>query len=198
MPAASPTVIITSCRDNAGQPDAMTSFDLAWGLAQILTPCGLPIVLVTDGALRATTAASVGQTTVHQARLHTLHPLDRHIEALVEGVLLSAHAPGWIWLPSDTPMMRPLTVSTVAQSLASNPLVHAEHIQQAGIPLGVGAELYSELIQLGGHRDLQRFRARYPALAVPVSDPGVVMSVAGSMRPTPKSHSFPPLRNAGR
>jgi len=91
----------------------------------------------------------------------------------------------------------------VAEGLKSNPLVHAEHAQQIGIPLGVGAELFSELVQLSSHRDLQRLRSRYPAMSVAVNDPGVMMSEAGrlqtcaTLHPMQKSPAEPGFRSEG-
>lgn len=173
MPAP-PTVIITSCQNSANPLIDIGGVDSA---------CGLQIVLVTnDQAARPSQAWIEPQTTLHRVSLGCLNPLDQHVEALIEGVMLSATSRGWIWVPSDTPMMRWATVMAVAEGLKSNPLVHAEHGQEAGIPLGVGAELFSELLKLSSHRDLQRFRSRYPAMSVSVNDPGVTMSEAGRLQ----------------
>lgn len=191
---ASSTVIITSCEGNATPtPPPVATFDMAWELCRTLAPCGLPIVLVMDGAFEHANIHQSENTTLYPAKLNAAHPLDRHVEALIEGVLFSARSSGWIWIPCDTPMMRCATVLAVAEVLRSHPLVHAEHAQQAGIPLGIGTELYSELVQLNGHRDLLRLRTRYPARPVSVNDPGVVMSQAGRMM----THALPdvtPLR----
>jgi CTP:molybdopterin cytidylyltransferase MocA len=179
---SSSTVIITACEGYATpMTPPVATFDMARELCRTLLPCGLSIVLVMDGASEHANTQHSENTTFYPVELNAVHPLDRHVEALVEGVLFSARSPGWIWIPFDTPMMRWATVQAVAEVLQSHPLVHAEHAQQAGIPLGIGAELYSEVVQLNGHRGLQRLRARYPARAVPVNDPGVVMSRAGRM-----------------
>lgn len=41
--------------------------------------------------------------------------------------------------------------------------------------MGFSAELFSELIRLGNERDLTRLTARYPAAAVNVDDPSILM-----------------------
>lgn len=175
-----PTVIVTDCVSADVFDEAWPQPDRSLALAQTLRTCGLPILVVTDQA-PTTLGASPGGLALHHLRLQAMHVLDRHIEALIEGVLLTSRSPGWIWVPADTPMLSPITVLAVANALRVSPLVHAEHAQQEGIPLGVSPEFFSELIQLNGYRDMARFRNRYPAQAVPVSDVGVAMSDSGSL-----------------
>jgi hypothetical protein len=175
-----PTIIVTACVAADVRDEAWPLFDRSLALAQTLGACGLPILVVTDQEPTALGALPAGPV-LHHLSPAAMHVLDRHIEALIEGVLLTSRSPGWIWVPADTPMLSPKTVLAVANALRASPLVHAEHAQQEGIPLGVGSEFFSELIQLTGHRDMARFRTRYPALAVSVSDVGVAMSESGSL-----------------
>lgn len=178
-----PTVIITSCRPGAEADPVMGVLDRSRELGRALALCNLPMVVVRS-------AGEHPPALPHEAASHSVctfeprspNPLDQHTEALIEGVLLSARSPGWVWVPADTPMLRCATVCAVASELRHASLVHAEHAHSAGIPLGIGPELYSELIHLEGYADLLKLRARYPALAVPTADPGVLMSEVGRMR----------------
>jgi len=182
-----PTVIVTACSPLDGRGGASAWLDRSLALAEELRDCGLPILLLTDQATSTDGSHDLASPMLHSLQLASRHPLDRHVEALIEGVLLSARAPGWIWVPSDTPILSPKSVLAVAMALSACQLVHAEHAQQGGIPLGIGAEYYSELMQLSGHRDMLRFRTRYPAVAIAVPDPGVIMSECGhaGMSPAP-------------
>lgn len=192
MPAQ-PTIIVTSCHHRAGQGEVVGKLDRSWELARALTACRLPVVLVTsETRLQPATLGHGQHFNVCVVRPHAVRSLDQHIEALIEGVLLSARSAGWVWVPADTPMLRHETVMAVADKLGHASLTHAEHDQRAGIPLGIGPELYSELIHLNGYSDLLRLRSRYPALAVPTQDPGVLMSAVGGLTP-----AFPVV-DAGR
>ena len=147
-----PTVIVTACNPSEDWDRTSALFDQSLALANKLSECGLPLLMVTDQGNPERPRLMPECATLHRTRLESLNVLDRHVEALVEGVLLSSRSAGWIWVPSDTPMLSPMTVLAVANALNSCPLAHAEHARQGGIPLGVGSEFYSELIQLGGYR----------------------------------------------
>jgi len=185
MPAP-PTVIITSGSNSAGRDGTVTMLEQARELARSLAACNMPIVLVTnEPGLHPAALSNDASLSVCVIHPHARSPLDQHIEALIEGVLFSARSPGWVWVPADTPMLRCDTVSAVADKLGNASLTHAEHDQRAGVPLGIGAELYSEVIHLCGYTDLLRLRSRYPAVAVPTHDPGVLMSEVGRVGPAP-------------
>lgn len=108
---------------------------------------------------------------------------------LASAVMASAQSPGWLLLPADMPMLQEDTLSTLAQALLQYPLVIPEYRDHPGQPIGFSAEFYSELINLKRERDLLRLISRYPAKAVPVNDPGILMSLHAplfaSSRPTP-------------
>lgn len=177
-----PTLLITSCRQEFRSDGVACTADHIWALVGSLRACRLPMVVV---------AAQAGEqgwpmdphapVSVCRFQSPASDPLDSHVEALIEGVLFSARSPGWVWIPADMPLLDHATVAAVAAALRTASLTHAEHAQRAGVPLGVGQELYSELIHLGGYHDLQRLRWRYPAQAVPCKDPGVLMSEVGRL-----------------
>ena len=71
-------------------------------------------------------------------------------DSIAAGVVARADASGWVVLPADMPRVR---------------------------PVGFDAELYSELIALTGDEGARRIVARYPAQAVDVDDPGVLIDI---------------------
>ena len=105
------------------------------------------------------------------------------VEALGMGYSISAgvsarpDAAGWLVLPGDMPLVQPATLVAVARQLANHAVVYAQHKGRRGHPVGFSAELYSELVALRGDEGARRLVARYPALAVEVDDPGVLVDV---------------------
>ena len=93
------------------------------------------------------------------------------------GVAARPDAGGWLILPGDMPQVRASTVQAVAQQLADHPVVYAQYKGRRGHPVGFAAELYSELVTLGGDEGARRLIARYPALGLEVDDPGVLVDV---------------------
>ena len=83
-------------------------------------------------------------------------------------------APGWLVLPGDMPLVQSGTLLSVATALEQYPVVYAQFKGRRGHPVGFAAELYSELIQLGGDEGARRIMARYPAFGQEVADPGAV------------------------
>jgi molybdenum cofactor cytidylyltransferase len=97
--------------------------------------------------------------------------------SIAAGVAARAQASGWLVLPGDMPMVKPSTMQAVARELEHFPVAFAQHRGIRGHPVGFGAELYSELVKLKGDQGARRLVARYPAHAVEVNDPGVLMDV---------------------
>ena len=69
------------------------------------------------------------------------------------------------------------TLLAVAQALQVHPIAYAQHRGRRGHPVGFAAELFSELIALTGDEGARRLVARYPAQAVDVDDPGVLIDI---------------------
>ena len=93
------------------------------------------------------------------------------------GVSARADASGWLILPGDMPLIKSATLLAVAAQLEQHPVVYAQYKGRRGHPVGFAAELYSELVTLGGDEGARRLVARYPALGVEVDDPGVLIDV---------------------
>ena len=93
------------------------------------------------------------------------------------GVSARPHAAGWLILPGDMPQVRPSTLLAVGEGLAQHAVVYAQHKGRRGHPVGFSAEMYSELVALGGDEGARRLIARYPAVGLELDDPGVLIDV---------------------
>jgi len=97
--------------------------------------------------------------------------------SIAAGVSATGDADGWLIVPGDMPMLRASSMVAVAQALEQYPVAYAQYRGQRGHPVGFSAELYSELVGLQGDEGARRLVARYPAQAVDLDDPGVLLDV---------------------
>lgn len=97
--------------------------------------------------------------------------------SIAAGVAARAHAPGWLILPGDMPLVQASTLTKVAAMLSDHPVAHAQYRGRRGHPVGFAAELYSELVVLSGDDGARRLLSRYPVAQVEVDDPGVLLDV---------------------
>lgn len=135
----------------------------------------LPVTVVTTAALAETARRSVAsRDVVVLADDGTAFGMGHSIAA---GVAARPDADGWLILPGDMPLVRPDTMQAVARPLAEHPVCYAQHRGRRGHPVAFAAELYSELIALTGDEGARRLVARYPAFAVEVGDPGVLIDI---------------------
>jgi molybdenum cofactor cytidylyltransferase len=135
----------------------------------------LPVAVVTTAALAPLVADQI-------ARRDTIVVSDADAErgmghSIAAGVAERAAAPGWLLLPGDMPLVQCATLLAVAQAMDEHPIVHAQHRGRRGHPVGFAAELFSELVMLTGDEGARRLLARYPAFAVDVDDPGVLVDI---------------------
>lgn len=139
---------------------------------------GLPCVVVTTEALRPLVLPWVSEDDVV-----VLPPVDGSDPArgmgdsIAAGVMARPHASGWLLLPGDLPLVQAETLQRVAAALAEQLVVYAQHQGRRGHPVGFDKALYSELAGLRGDEGARRMLARYPALAVEVTDAGVRMDL---------------------
>lgn len=103
------------------------------------------------------------------------------VELLVSGVLASAHASGWIVIPTNLPMLRADTLLQIALAPTTHTLTVPEHRQRRGLPIRFAPELFSELIGLKNQRALRRLIASYPAAGIDVDDPGILMGDSSTL-----------------
>ena len=116
------------------------------------------------------------------------------------GVNARPHAAGWLILPGDMPLVLPATLQAVARQLDHHPVAYAQYRGKRGHPVGFAAELYSELVALSGDEGARRLVARYPAFAVELDDPGVLVDIDTDGDLESARRSVPPaqaLRAAG-
>lgn len=151
---------------------------LATTLEQVVA-AGLPLVVVTTAGL-----VPLAQRVVAARDIVLLPPVGTQTQeplgmgySIATGVSARPHATGWLVLPGDMPLLRPETLRRVARALSHQPVVYAQHRGQRGHPVGFSAELYTELVTLAGDAGARRLVARYPAHAVEVDDPGVLLDV---------------------
>ena len=134
----------------------------------------LPVLVVTTAEL-----APLAHQQVAARDVVVLPPLrSRGIgDSIAAGVSARADAAGWLVLPADMPQVRPATLVRVAEALQTHAVAYAQYRGRRGHPVGFAAELYSELVALTGDEGARRLVARYPAEAVEIDDPGVLVDI---------------------
>lgn len=161
-------------QDMDGRGDA--GFALTGTLRNVLAS-GLSVLVVTTTELAPVAVEQVAESDV------LVVPAPAPIrgrglgDAIAAGVLARANASGWLMLRGDMPRVRPATLLQVADALRSHAVAYAQHRGRSGHPVAFAAELYSELATLTGDDGARRLVARYPAWAVEVDDPGVLVDI---------------------
>lgn len=139
----------------------------------------LPMVIVTTSALVPIAQGSVATRDIvvlPEVGTPGSEPLGMGY-SIACGVMARPDASGWLVLPGDMPMIEPATLRAVARELRHHTVAYAQYRGQRGHPVGFAAELYSELATLTGDEGARRLLARYPAHAVEVADPGVLIDI---------------------
>lgn len=141
---------------------------------------GMRVVVVTTAALEASVKRVVAaRELVLVPELNARgqpNPLGMGF-SIATGVSATGDADGWLIVPGDMPMLRASSMLAVAEALEQYPVAYAQYRGQRGHPVGFSAELYSELVDLQGDEGARRLVARYPAQAVELDDPGVLLDV---------------------
>ncbi|MDH4059498.1 MAG: nucleotidyltransferase family protein [Aquincola sp.] len=164
--------LVQPVRDDEGKPTPILALTLRHAIES-----RMPVVVVTTSTLAPLAAEQVA------ARDIVVVPAAAPVsgrgmgDSIASGVAARADAPGWLILPADMPRVRPATLHAVAKALLSGPIAYAQYKGRRGHPVGFDAELYSELIALTGDEGARRIVARYPAQAVDVDDPGVLIDI---------------------
>ncbi|MBX9795027.1 MAG: nucleotidyltransferase family protein [Burkholderiaceae bacterium] len=149
----------------------------------------LPLVVVTTEALVDEAARFVARQDIVVLEAASGRPIEdrgdlRALNArlgmgasIAAGVSARSNASGWLVLPGDMPLLQSVTLQKVASALRDHAVAYAQHLGRRGHPVGFSAELYSELIHLQGDQGARRLVSRYPAQAIEVDDPGVLVDV---------------------
>jgi molybdenum cofactor cytidylyltransferase len=136
---------------------------------------GLPLVVVTVAPLVAEAASLVAKRDI--VVLSDAETTLGMGSSIAVGVSARGDAHGWVVLPADMPLVRSETIRAVAAALVDHPVAYAQHLGRRGHPVGFSSELFSELVVLRGDEGARRLLARYPAHAVEVDDPGVLVDI---------------------
>lgn len=100
--------------------------------------------------------------------------------SIVCGVTASAQAGGWVLALADMPYIRPATIAAVAGAIEGGAeIAVVEYRGQRGHPVGFGAPLRAQLLQLRGDTGARDLIARHPGrvVRIPVDDPGIVQDI---------------------
>lgn len=136
---------------------------------------GLPVkVVTTEPLLPLVTPQIAGQDLVVLPDAGSSSSLGMGY-SISAGVKAALNSPGWLILPADMPLVRPSTMQAIAGLLRVHPVVFPQHEGRRGHPVGFSSELLGELIALQGDEGARRIVARYPAQALDVDDPGVLV-----------------------
>ncbi len=135
----------------------------------------LPVVVVTTPALAPLAAELLATRDI--VVLDEAEAARGMGASIAAGVSERSGASGWVVLPGDMPLVQPATLLSVAGALDQHAVAYAQHRGRDGQPVAFAAELYSELIQLGGDDSPRRLMLRYPAHGVAVNDGGVLLGV---------------------
>lgn len=139
----------------------------------------LPTVVVTTDALAAMArryVASRDVVVLPMVGSDSDQPLGMGY-SIASGVAARPDARGWLVLPADMPHVTTETLLDVARCLPEHPVAYAQYNGRRGHPVAFAAELFTELATLSGDEGARRLIARYPAHAVEVDDPGVLLDV---------------------
>jgi molybdenum cofactor cytidylyltransferase len=184
-----PTLIViaepASTRRATHGEGALKFFDSLGCVLRRVAEAGLPTLLVCDTQCAGSGGCQVPEEDILRMSFQSNNPADQYVEALMAGIQSRPNASGWLALPCAIPMIQADTLQKVAQALQHYPVAFAEYRQQAGYPIGFSSELFSELMQVGCFRDLDRIIVRYPSHRVEVEDPGVLMAPEGLRRSNP-------------
>jgi molybdenum cofactor cytidylyltransferase len=100
--------------------------------------------------------------------------------SLAAGVAARPDAAGWLIALADMPYIKVSTIAGVAQAVSGGAAVAAPfHRDRRGHPVGFGAGLHSELVELRGDRGARDLLARYTPIMtrIDVDDPGVLLDI---------------------
>lgn len=157
---------LAPCSDAVLLPTLRHALETGWPVCAVLTQAQVPVAarwIATRDIVVPDPAAVAGG----------LGP------CIAAGVAAQADAVGWLLLPAAMSRVLPETLRAVGRALSSHPVAFAQHRGRTGHPQAFAAELFSELIALRDGSGARRLLARYPAVAVEVDDPGVLVDKEG-------------------
>jgi len=136
---------------------------------------GLPLKVVTTQPLLPLTHGVVPRADVVLLPEAGTDPQLGMGYSIAAGVTASLSAHGWLILPADMPLVTAATIRLMAATVQQHVVAYPQHQGRRGHPVAFGPGLVSELLALKGDEGARRILARFPAAAVDVDDPGVLM-----------------------
>ena len=112
--------------------------------------------------------------TARETRHHAVQGMGTSIAT---GVAATRHAPGWLILPADLPLVRPESLRAVAQALAQHVTVAPTVQGQRGHPVGLQALCRDELLALRGDQGARAVLQRHAPHLLALQDVGCVLDV---------------------
>jgi molybdenum cofactor cytidylyltransferase len=177
-----PTIIVTAAGSGSRFGGSVHKLDQAFGSSTVLATTvrnavqtQLPVVVVTTAARVPLLSQVVAQRDI--VVVSETEAARGMGATIATGVVERSGATGWLVLPGDMPMVQPGTMLAVCGALEQHPVAYAQYKGRRGHPVAFAAELYSELIQLGGDDGARRVMLRYPAHGQEVEDAGVLMDI---------------------
>jgi len=102
-------------------------------------------------------------------------------DSIRAGVLATQHAPGWLVLPADLPLVRPASLLAVAQALTHVPVVVPHCDGKRGHPVGFDASCMHALLELEGKEGAAQIvraqRDRDMVVDLALNDIGIVTDI---------------------
>lgn len=98
-------------------------------------------------------------------------------DSIAAGVQNTPDWQGWLVALADMPFIQPKTFTTVANSLAAHVIARPIYQQQAGHPVGFGADFRAELMALQGDNGARSLFQRCAPRMIPVNDAGVLRDI---------------------
>lgn len=150
-------------RAATGQSSPVSEFEAHLQLAM---HTGLPVHAVCSEWLRDQALACLPAGNVHvcQSLAHE-SSADALAQEVSLGIRESGESEGWILLSGDPVDVTPQVLQDMARTLRAHraPVLWAERRGRREFPLGLGAELYSELAVMRSDAAFQKVLHRYPA-----------------------------------
>jgi molybdenum cofactor cytidylyltransferase len=98
-------------------------------------------------------------------------------DSIAAAVRATAHAPGWLMVLGDLPLVRASTLQALALGLRSHDVVIPTYQGQRGHPVGFSARCREALLSLAGDRGAASVVQSFGAHEMPVDDIGIVSDI---------------------
>lgn len=131
---------------------------------------------VRDHVLAAVSASGLPYHVVERA--HTAHLSNPGMgDSIACGVAATPHAPGWLILPADLPLIQATSLLAVAKALQQHTVVVPCYQGQKGHPVGFQAACGPALMNLHGDQGARAVVASHTFVQLALHDEGVVLDV---------------------